>query len=1018
MPAAFRRPLVCPDLIGRDAEVRLLRHAIERASGGHGETVLLAGDAGIGKSRLAREAKAGAAARGMAVLDGDCFPQDRAYPYALIVDITRACLAGRSPDEVAAFVSPFGPDLRPLLPDVIPLVAGAAPPIDHPEQAGRRLMAAFNRILLAVAAERPLLIVAEDLHWCDDASLDVLHLIARQAAGHATMLLGTFRPDEADPRLHGWLAALGRERLALEIDLAPLSEANVTAMVAAMTKDDPAPAAAVAAMTALAEGNPFYVEELLASLLETNGGGQPPIANQSLTRGLQHAVLARTQSLSADAGRLLRLAAVIGRRFDLALLQRVAGLGEPTLLPLVRELAGAHLIVEEARDRFTFRHAIIRQGVYDDLLGRERAVLHRSTGEAIEALHAEAIDQHTAALAHHFAEAEVWEKALRYARRAGEQARRLHAPRAAAEQFTRALQAAEHLHRSGNAVEVESVQAMLPELHRERGASWEQLGEFDEAVADYEIAVALASAQGDQRAEWHGVSELGLLWARRDLTRAGVYLRRALAIARNLDDPALIAGSLNRAGNWRVNAATPDLGLPLHRQALTIFERLGDRQGVTTTLDLLGVASYLSGDWIGAIAWYERAVAGFRDLDDRRGTVTGLAMLAFLAGSRDVIPAATNLITVEDAVRLGEEAVRLAGAIDWRAGEAFARFQLAIALAARGDLGSAIEQGEHGLRIAEEIEHHQWRTLGHCTLGVLCMDLLSFDMARSHFQQMLALGHEINSPFWVEYGRARLAVAAIAQGDVQGADRVLATEPEGDSDGSTPSLAGWWGRYARTQRALAVGEPAQALALIDTIAATSRDGSGRREPPIVAIAGAEALVALGRPEDAEAVLEPVCELMQRQRVPSQLWRCHVALGKAYRAQGRDDDVRQAFAAARLIIDELAASLPAGAERDTFLRRATGLLPRAYRLSTRRVAATRFGGLTEREREVAALVARGKTNREIAEALVLGRRTVETHVANALAKLGAASRRDLAAWAIARGLLEHAGGQPDTPPKSP
>jgi hypothetical protein len=178
VPAAFRRPLVCPVLIGRDAEVRSLRHAIERTIGGRGETVLLSGDAGIGKSRLTGEARSFAAARGMVVLDGSCFPQDRTCPYALMVDILRTHLAGRPPDEIAALLGPFSHDLRPLLPDIVPpaINACSAGLRDRVILAGDAEYYAARRVHNGVYDRRPALVVRA----ADETDLIAAVTVARE----------------------------------------------------------------------------------------------------------------------------------------------------------------------------------------------------------------------------------------------------------------------------------------------------------------------------------------------------------------------------------------------------------------------------------------------------------------------------------------------------------------------------------------------------------------------------------------------------------------------------------------------------------------------------------------------------------------------------------------------------------------------------------------------------------------------------------------------------------------------
>jgi predicted ATPase len=314
-------------------------------------------------------------------------------------------------------------------------------------------------------------------------------------------------------------------------------------MVAAIAGEGVVPAPVLRELIDLADGNPFYVEELLASRAGGRGVApghgsivsQPPAPSTGwqLPSGLQHVVHERLQHLSPAARDALRSAAVIGRRFDLALLQRVVRVVESVLLPLIRELVDWNLVVEESPHRFAFRHALIQQAAYRQLLGRERATLHHRVAEQAEVLYAAAVELHAADLSYHFAEAEVWDKAFLYARRAAEQARCVHAPRAVALHLSRALDAVEHLRRDSPGVD--DVRASL---HRERGQAYEQLGEFDAARSDYEAAVEVARLAADRREEWRSLSDLGLLWAQRDYARAGLYFRQALDLAAGSTTPA------------------------------------------------------------------------------------------------------------------------------------------------------------------------------------------------------------------------------------------------------------------------------------------------------------------------------------------------------------------------------------------------------------------------------------------------------------------------------------------------
>ncbi|MGH2557879.1 MAG: ATP-binding protein, partial [Thermomicrobiales bacterium] len=352
MVAALNTSTLCPVLIGRDAERAALRQAIAAALGGGGQTVVIGGEAGIGKSRLVVEAKAVAAARGFRVVQGACFQPDVTCPYAPILDLLRAY-------ATADDLGPEASALHPLLPDLAPLPATPPPPLD-PEQERRRLFAALVRVVLRLAERQPLLVVVEDLHWSDDVSLEWLHLLMRRGRSHPLLLLLTYRVDEPHPSLRHWLATLDRARLAQEIILAPLVADEVATMLQAIfALEQPAHAAFRDAIYDLSGGNPFAVEELLTSLVASGeivyargAWTRKPLARLRVPRGIHDAVQQRCAGLSDAARRLLDVAAVAGRRFDLAVLRDVTGHDEAALLPLIKEVIAAHLVGEESADRF------------------------------------------------------------------------------------------------------------------------------------------------------------------------------------------------------------------------------------------------------------------------------------------------------------------------------------------------------------------------------------------------------------------------------------------------------------------------------------------------------------------------------------------------------------------------------------------------------------------------------------------------------------------------------------------
>ena len=561
-----------------------------------------------------------------------------------------------------------------------------------PEQEKHRLFAALTQFFTGQAMKQPVLLIIEDIHWSDDTSLEFLYYLARRCSAHPLLLLLTYRSDEVRPNLRHFLAQLDRERLVQEISLSRLTRSGVEAMLRAIFAfshsvrlDLPDP------IYALTEGNPFFVEEILKSLIAAGDifyadgrWDRKSLGELHIPRSVQDAVQQRTDRLSESARRVLILAAVAGRRFDFALLQQLTRHDQQELLSVMKELIAAQLVVEEAEERFAFRHSLTRQAVYADLLVRERKALHRSIADTMERLYVPGRpqgsppphDAHLADLAYHFYEAGAWKQALEYGQRAGVEAQAMYASRAAIEQLTHALDAAQHA-------------SIIPPatLYRLRGQAYETLGDFEQARLDYETTLQMASVACDRHAEWQAVMDLGFLWAQRDYAQTDTYYQRALTLARQMGDPLTLAHSLNHLGNWHLNIEQPREALGYHQEALTLFQQAHDSHGIAETYDLLGMTATLGGDLLQGTAYYQQVIVLFRKLDDRQGLASSLATLMVLGEgggyeTETMVPAPTSFA---ESLHFGKLALQTAHEIGQRSAEAYALFALAQYLGPHGE---------------------------------------------------------------------------------------------------------------------------------------------------------------------------------------------------------------------------------------------------------------------------------------------------------------------------------------------
>jgi tetratricopeptide (TPR) repeat protein len=412
-------------LVGRDGELSALDGALSRALDGSHEVVLLAGEAGIGKTSLARETAGRARDRGATVVWGAGWDGGGApamWPWSQVV---RELARHRRPDELRAdlgtgapWLVTISPDLRATLGDV------PDPPPADGEHARFRLFEALAHFLAASAARAPLVVVLDDLHWMDEPSLRALELVGRTLHEVPLLVIGTYRDDEA--RRDGDLAAVlgGLQRTARPIGLRGLSQAAVGELVAHHAGGTPQPELA-RTVHDVSAGNPFFADELVRLLLaegtEIAAGGALP-----LPEGVAETIRRRIAPLQPETTRVLTVAAVIGGEFRLGTLASAAGLELSDTLAAVDEAARAGLVAAEPGARRShFTHALVRETLLADLAPGERSALHADVARALRERYGPSADEHLPELAFHVLEAVPHlpaEEALGYALAAGRHA--------------------------------------------------------------------------------------------------------------------------------------------------------------------------------------------------------------------------------------------------------------------------------------------------------------------------------------------------------------------------------------------------------------------------------------------------------------------------------------------------------------------------------------------------------------------------------------------------------------------
>ena len=421
--------------VGRDSELERLGQLWKEASAGELRIVLVAGEPGVGKTRLAAELARRVYEQGATVLAGRC-DEDLGVPYQPFVEALRH-FVDHAPG-LAERLGRYGGELARLVPEISEMVPGLAAPLrSDPEMERYRLFDALAAWLTAASNDEPLLLVLDDLQWAARPTLMLLRHVLRKGGGRV-LIVGTYRDTELthDHSLVDVVADLRREGGVDRLSLGGLDDTGVAAIVeqsAGRTLDD-AGLALARAVYEETEGNPFFVREVLRHLAETGAvqrqsGGwvtRVPVDQLGIPQGVREAVGHRLSRLSSHTNQALRVAAVAGAEFELGVVQAAGELSEDALLGAVEEAVAARLVIEVSATRFRFAHALVRATLYESLTAARQVALHRRTAEAIEAIHEVALDDYLPALAHHWAKASTpvtdITRAVEYARRAGDRA--------------------------------------------------------------------------------------------------------------------------------------------------------------------------------------------------------------------------------------------------------------------------------------------------------------------------------------------------------------------------------------------------------------------------------------------------------------------------------------------------------------------------------------------------------------------------------------------------------------------
>jgi class 3 adenylate cyclase len=493
--------------VGRDAELDQLRQALDRAGGGHGQVVAVIGEPGVGKSRLFWEFLQSHRTQGWSQLDSRSVSYGKATPYLPVIDLLKAYGqiearddARRIREKLTGKLLTLDETLKPTLPALlalleVPVEEQAWHALD-PLQRRRQTLEAVKRLLLRESQVQPVLVVFEDLHWIDTETQAVLDLLVESLPTARILLLVNYRPEYQ----HGW----GSKTSYTQLRLDPLPAASAEELLQTLLGHDPSLESVKPRLVTQTQGNPFFLEESVRTLMETGVlvGARgayhlaTPVDSLQVPATVQAVLASRMDRLPAEEKRLLQTAAVIGTEVPFPVLQAIAELPDAALHQGLDRLQAAEFLYETSlfpERAYTFKHALTHEVAYGGLLQERRRVLHARIVEALEELVGERVAEQVERLAQHALRGEMWDKAVGYLRQAGEKALARSAHREAVGYLEQALGALAQI------PETHTTRAQAIDLRLALRAALQPSGEWTRILATLREAEALAEALNEPR---------------------------------------------------------------------------------------------------------------------------------------------------------------------------------------------------------------------------------------------------------------------------------------------------------------------------------------------------------------------------------------------------------------------------------------------------------------------------------------------------------------------------------------
>ncbi|MEE8370113.1 MAG: protein kinase, partial [Dehalococcoidia bacterium] len=809
--------------VGRGREMEQLKERLADAFSGLGSVVMVVGEAGIGKTRLLQEFATYAKLRGAEVLWGAAYEGEASLPYGPVAEALRDYISRTSVGTLRQAVSeggsvlvPLAPGLKAKLPDL------AEPPPVPPEAETFRLFQEVTEFFQNASTSAPLVLVLEDLQWADKGSCSLLQHLTRRLAGTRLLVVISCREAEleASHPLREALLHLRRESGFWELPLKGLRESEVRELITVLAEQE-VPQPLLLALHEETEGNPFFLQESLKHLIETEvlyleegrwTSKATTISDIGLPSSIRDIVECRLAGLSGDGRHLLRVGSVLGRRFSFSMVCRVVDLDQEAVLRALEEALARQLVreqKEDARLHYRFTHALIRECLYEDLSGPRRQRLHLRVAHELERAYPDRLEGYAAELAYHYQQAgELGSpaKAFEYRVKAADRATSMYAHEEAASHFSQALEFSERT--------VQLPPREVAELLLAKGLAQLGAGDWNGAAVSWRQALSEYDTIGDRERTARVCRELAylLIW-RGQGQEALSCVEKGLALVGAGSDVGVALVAQKAGAHMLLGQAS---------EALEAAEVAASQVNGMSDVDMkIRIASTVSLPLIGYLAC-ERAASLANEGEAWAGTVNNLYTATSCAGVQAL--ALAQLGRLVEAAEISERILPLARRVGNHpvvaVGEAF----LSMYKTGRGEFEAAERQAEEALQLTKEMSLVSALPSSLEAAAAPRLFTGRFEEAEERLKQLDVIFESVGRPALASPAWPRLVRLRLDRGDLEGAKEMLAAKPEWLRPQEPLDLRLAAGLANLAELYLEVGYPDEAVSLKQALAAIVEQG--------------------------------------------------------------------------------------------------------------------------------------------------------------------------------------------------